>query len=91
MPVVPSEYKVISTIKTSRTDDKRITVIIYDNQGVNITKRIKTTQFVKKIGFYSMDLDSSQNKRIDAMRVNGSIVLNNLKRIFRQDISIATY
>jgi hypothetical protein len=90
MPVVPSEYKVISSVKTSRTDDKRITVIIYDNQGVNITKRIKTTQFVKKVGFYSMDLDSSQTRRSDARRVNGSIVLNTLQRIFRQDIDMPT-
>lgn len=90
MPVIPADYKVISKVKTSRTDDKRITVVIYDNQGVNITKRIKTTQFVKKVGFYSMDLDSSQTRRSDARRVDGSIVLNTLQRIFRQDINIAT-
>jgi hypothetical protein len=88
MPADLKEYKVIARVKTAKTSDKKITVILYDNQGVNITERIAATQYIKNLGFYAMDLDSSKTRRSDARRANGSIVLKALQRVFQQKIEI---
>jgi hypothetical protein len=63
-------------------------MILYDNEGVNITERIAATQYIKNLGFYAMDLDSSHTRRSDARRANGSIVLKALQRVFQQKIEI---
>jgi hypothetical protein len=88
LPADLKEYKVIARVKTTKTSDKKITVILYDNEGVNITERIAATQYIKNLGFYAMDLDSSKTRRSDARRANGSIVLKALQRVFQQKIEI---
>ena len=88
MPADLKEYKVIANVKTTKTSDKNITVILYDKQGINITERILATQYIKNLGFYDMDLDSSHTRRSDARRANGSIVLKALQRVFKQKIEI---
>ncbi len=88
IPVDPAKYKFISKVETSKTNDKKITVFIYDNRGNNITNRITVGQYVKNVGVYNMDLDSSQTKRTDLKRINGTIILKSLQRIFKQKIEI---
>ena len=87
-PVDPSKYILISRVETSKTTDKNITVIIYDNQGNNITKAISVGQYVKNIGVYNMDLDTSQTKKTDLKRTNGIIVLKSLQKLFKQKIEV---
>jgi hypothetical protein len=88
IPVDPNKYKFISKVDSSKTNDKNLTVIIYDNQGNNITSRITVGQYVKNAGVYNMDLDSSQTKRTGLKRTNSTIVLKSLQRMSKQKIEI---
>jgi hypothetical protein len=90
-PVNRMTYQVINKIESEHTGDKKITVILYDMHGENITNRVSVAQHLANgAGSYCMDLDSSQTRCTDFRRANSSIILRSLERLFNQKIEFAT-
>jgi len=83
-------YKIISRVETSSGNDSKLTVIIYDNKGNNISSRVIAGQFKKNVGFYKMELDSTDTRYTDIRRQNTTITLKTLERLFKQRVEVIT-
>lgn len=87
-PVNPATFNVILKVEAEKTNDKNLTVSIFDRDGNNITSRINIGQAVEGKGIYGLSLDSSETKRTDFKRNNSRIVLTRLQRVFKQKLEI---
>lgn len=87
-PVQPAGYRVIDTVIASRTNDKKISVSLFDRSGINITGRVLAMHYVKNIGFYDMPADSAKQVRTEVRRRDGAIVLKPLQRLFQQRLLV---
>lgn len=87
-PVQPAGYRVIDTVIARRTNDKKISVSLFDRSGINITGRVIAMHYVKNIGFYEMPADSANQVRTEVRRRDGAIVLKPLQRLFQQRLLV---
>jgi hypothetical protein len=84
------KFKVIKDYTSKKTDNKNLSVKIFDNKGQNITDRISVGQYVKGKGTYNLDLDSTKTTRFDFKRDSGIIIIKSLQNLLGQRIEIQT-
>lgn len=89
IPADPANYSFVTKIESEKTVDKKLTVVFFDKDEINITEKIKAGQYDQGKGFqYSLDLDSSKTKRTDYIRPNSLIRLVTIQQSFNKNIEI---
>lgn len=82
------DFKVLKIASFSKNEEKLLTVIVFDQNGKNITEKIKLGQFVEGKGVFDLTLDKSKTKRTDLIRDSGSIIFKSFKKILDKDSEI---
>jgi hypothetical protein len=90
IPADPAKYNFIEKVESKTTNDNKLTVIVLDKAGNNITNKVLVGQYVEGKGMYPLSLDTSKAKRTDFKRNNSTIILTSLQRLFKQKIEIRT-
>lgn len=85
---IDSSFNVINKIVTTNSGKSTLTVKLFDEKGDNITSQYVVGQYVKGMGVYNMDLDSTQTGRTDFRRAGGVIALTSLERVLGRAIEI---
>ena len=80
------DFKILKILPSSTDGENRLTIKVLNQNGENITEKIKIVQSVQGKGTYTMVLDSSKTKRIDFLRDKGIIIIESLQRLPKADI-----
>ena len=83
-----SNKTLVKTVSREQDTNRFLRVIILDNKGKNITRKIAVSQVDNIDRFYSMTLDSTQTYRYDYKRANSKVVLKQFVRPFKEQAEI---
>lgn len=73
----------VKKIIRDQDTSKYLKIVILDNTGVNVTKKIAVTQVDNKDRYYTMTLDSTKTFRYDYKRPNSKVVLKQFVKPFK--------
>lgn len=75
------DFKILRILPSNTEGNKNLSVKILNQNGDNITEKLKVVQYVQGKGEYAMLLDSSKTTRTDFFRDSGIIIIKALERI----------
>jgi len=89
-PAKPASMNFIDKVEREKTNDKKITVMVFDKAGKNITRGIKIGQYLSGKGMYLFELDSAGNSKSEWQRGEAKIILISLSRALGKRIEIGS-
>ncbi len=82
------DFKVLRILPSITEHSNRLSVKLFNQQGENITAKLRLVQYVQGKGEFTLSLDSLTQTKTDFIRDSGIIIIKALERLPKTDFGV---